>query len=73
MTPLKFISVERASHADARIRDAQYWATKTIAERVIAGWKLAEDDYSLRGASEQEKQPNPRPTITFRRVPRRRR
>lgn len=36
--PLRHTSPEEAQ------REAEYWATKTVAERVIAGWELADKE-----------------------------
>ncbi len=64
--PIVFKSVERVSHDEDRIRDAQYWAKRSIAERVIAGWALAENNLLSRDQDEPEK----RTAITLRRIPR---
>jgi hypothetical protein len=64
--PIVFKSVERVSHDESRIRDAQYWAKRSIAERVIAGWALAENNLLPRDEDEPEK----RTGITLRRIPR---
>ena len=41
----------RHSSPEESQRDAEYWATRTVAERVIAGWELADSEdakYKLR-------------------------
>ena len=62
--PIRFTSIERVTHAEDRLREARYWAARSIAERVIAGWELAEDNFRLQGDDEPEK----RTGITLRRV-----
>jgi acylphosphatase len=37
-------AIERVSHADDRVREARFWDSKSTAERVIAGWDLADSD-----------------------------
>jgi hypothetical protein len=59
-----FTGIERVTHEEDRLREAQYWAKRTIAERVIAGWALADDNLMPRGEDEPQK----RTAITFRRV-----
>jgi hypothetical protein len=65
--PLRCISFERVTFAEDRLLQAQYWAKKTIAERVIAGWDLADDNLMQRGSTDE---PEKRAAITFRRVER---
>jgi hypothetical protein len=64
--PIAFTSIERVTHDDDRLREARYWAERTMAERVIAGWALAEDDLIPRDDHEPEK----RTGFTLRRVAR---
>ena len=64
---LKVLSFERVTFAEDRLREAQFWATKSIAERVIAGWELADDDLIRR---KHEHEPEKRTAVTFRRVKR---
>ncbi len=63
---IAFKGMERVTHDESRIREAQYWAERGIAERVIAGWALAENNLLLRDQNEPEK----RTGITLRRIPR---
>ena len=63
-------SVSRVTFKQDRLDEAQYWASRTIAERVKAGWDLAEDNLFQR---KQEHEPEKRTTITFRSVERARR
>jgi hypothetical protein len=64
---LRVISFERVTFAEDRLREAQFWATKTIAERVIAGWELADDELIQR---RREDEPEKRAIVTFCRVER---
>jgi hypothetical protein len=64
--PITFTSIERVSFAEDRVREARYWAERSMAERVVAGWALADGDLTLRESDEQEK----RTGITLRRVAR---
>ena len=41
---IQFTKVERVTFAEDHANEARYWAGKTIEERVIAAWNLAEDD-----------------------------
>jgi hypothetical protein len=41
---IQFTKVERVTFAEDRANAARYWVEKTIEERVIAAWNLAEDD-----------------------------
>ena len=63
-------SVSRVTFEQDRLEEATYWASKSIAERVKAGWDLAEDNLFQR---KQEHEPERRTTITFRSVERGRR
>ena len=63
-------SVSRVSFEQDQLEEATYWASKSIAERVEAGWDLAEDTLFHR---KQEHEPEKRTTITFRSVERGRR
>lgn len=42
--PIQFTKVERVSFQSDLRNEADYWAVRSIEERVIAGWQLAEDD-----------------------------
>ena len=46
--PIRFTEVRRVTHEEGRERDRVFWAGKSIAERVIAGWALAEGDVLTR-------------------------
>ena len=63
---IRFMGIARVTHWEDRLREAEFWATKTMAERVIAGWELAEDDLRRGGGDEPEKGTG----ITVRRVSR---
>ncbi len=60
-----FTTIHRVTHDEDRLREARFWATRTIAERVAAGWTLAENNLTRGDDHEPEK----RTTITLRRVP----
>jgi len=62
-----FKSVQKVTFAEDRLREARYWATRSIAERLIAGWELADQPPLLQGPHEQQK----RTGIVVRRVLRR--
>lgn len=63
--PIQCLSFKRVTFEQSRQEEAEYWATKTVAERVIAGWKLADERLvDLTGH-----EPAKRTTITFQRVP----
>jgi hypothetical protein len=64
---IHFTGIQRVTHAEDRQREAEYWATRTMAERVIAGWELAGNDLIQRDHHEQAD----RPAFTLRRIPRR--
>jgi hypothetical protein len=64
--PINFLSVERVRFDEDRLKEAQFWAPRSIAERVIAGWELADENFRLRETDE----PTGRAVITLRRVPR---
>jgi hypothetical protein len=63
---IKFLSVERVRFDEDRQKEADFWGSKSIAERVIAGWELADDDFRLRETNE----PTGRTAFTFRRISR---
>ena len=67
--PIKFTGIHRVTHDEDRKLEAEFWASKTIAERVIAGWALAQGD--LRRQEEDE--PENRTGWTLRRIARGRR
>lgn len=50
--PIRFTSVDRVRYDEDRLREARFWATRTMAERVIAGWELAEDEL-IRGVKDE--------------------
>jgi len=64
--PIRFTAIQRVTHDEDRIREAHFWAGRSIAERVIAGWALAENNLIRRDDHEPEK----RTGITLRRVAR---
>ena len=64
---VRILGVRRVTHAEDLQREAAYWASKTLAERVIAGWALAEDDLLARESDESKE----RTTWILRRVVRR--
>ncbi len=41
--PITFLSCTRVTYEQSRQQEAEYWAAKTMAERVIAGWELADE------------------------------
>ena len=61
---IQFTKVERVSFEDDLRKEAEFWAKRSMAERVLAGWQLAEDDL-LRKASDD---PQGRTTFSVRRV-----
>ena len=61
---IRFTAIERVTHDEDRVREARFWASRSIAERVIAGWELAENNLLGRDDDEPEK----RTGITLRRV-----
>lgn len=63
---IKFLSVERVRFDEDRLKEARFWASRSIAERVIAGWELADENFRLR----EDDEPTERAAITLRRVPR---
>ena len=62
---MQVLSFETVTFAEAELRERELWASKTIAERVKAGWDLAENNLLQRqvehGCEESA-------AITFRRV-----
>jgi hypothetical protein len=62
--PIAFTSIERVTHDEDRKREALYWAQRSIAERVIAGWELRDNNPITR----EEHEPKERTGITLRRV-----
>ena len=60
-------SITRVTFEQDCVEEARFWASKTLAERVEAGWDLAEDNLFHR---KQEHEPEKRTTITFRGVER---
>ena len=63
---IRFTGIRRVTHEEERKVEAEYWASRSIAERVIAGWVLAEDDLLTGEHDEPEK----RTAWTLLRVPR---
>ena len=61
-----FTGIERVTHDQNRLREARYWSARSVAERVIAGWALRDNDLVTRDDHEPEK----RTGITLRRVAR---
>lgn len=64
---INFTCVDRVTRNDDRLREARFWAARSMAERVIAGWALAEDNLIRPEEDESQK----RAGITLRRIPRR--
>ena len=52
---VQFTGARRVKHEESRRLEARCRAGKTMAERVIAGWGLAEDDLLKRDNDEPEK------------------
>jgi hypothetical protein len=44
------IEIHRVTHEKSRLAELGYWSNRTMEERVIAGWQLAEDRYNLPGS-----------------------
>lgn len=42
--PIEVLSFEKVTFAEDERREVEFWASKTIAERVKAGWNLAENN-----------------------------
>ena len=42
--PITFTGIQRVTHDQDRLREAEFWASRSMAERVIAGWALAENN-----------------------------
>lgn len=61
---INFIAVDRVAWDEDRLREARFWASRSIAERVIAGWALAENNLIQSDEHESEK----RAGFTLRRV-----
>ena len=72
--PIKFTSVERVTREEGLLREAEYWASRTMAERVKAGWDLAENNLLPQGNQNHQDhhEPEKRTTFTLVRVPRHR-
>jgi len=66
---INFTAVDRVTWNEDRLREARFWAMRPMAERVIAGWALADNNLIEPGEDEPEK----RAGITLRRVPKGRR
>jgi hypothetical protein len=63
--PIEWLGIERVTHEEDRLREARYWASKTIQERLSAGWALADHILFPEKSGGSEK----RTGITLRRVP----
>ena len=63
---IRFTGIRRVTHEEERRLEAEYWASRSMAERVIAGWALAEDNL----LSGEQDEPEKRAGWTLRRVPR---
>lgn len=50
---MQVFSLKTVSFAEAERLEAEYWASKTIAERVKAGWQLRENDL-LQGGEQRD-------------------
>ena len=59
------LSFERVTFEEERQQEADFWANKSVAERVKAGWDLAEYDLFQRRRNDEQAE---RAAITFRRV-----
>lgn len=57
-------AVHRMTHEESRLFEIEYYRHKSLEERVIAGWALAETDYDIR-RNHAETTP---PAITLQRV-----
>lgn len=62
---INFTAVDRVTRDEDRLREARFWASRSIEERVIAGWALADDDL----IQPEEHEPEKRAGITLRRIP----
>jgi len=61
---IRFTGIERVRHEEDHIREARYWESRSMAERVIAGWALADNNLLRGGGNEPQK----RTGVTLRRV-----
>ncbi len=52
---IRFTAIARVTHEEDRVREARFWASRSIAERVIAGWELADNNLIRREDHEPEK------------------
>lgn len=41
---MEVLSFEKVTFAEDELRETEFWASKSIAERVKAGWDLAENN-----------------------------
>jgi hypothetical protein len=64
--PINFKGIERISHDQDKLREARFWSPRSIAERVIAGWALRDNNLMAREDHEPEKRTAP----TLRRIAR---
>ena len=62
--PIQFTKVERVGFEQDMRNEAAFWSKRSMAERVIAGWKLAEDDLLRKVPDDSQG----RATISVRRV-----
>ena len=62
--PIRFMTVNRVTWNEDRLREACLWATRSIADRVIAGWELAEENLT----QPEDHEPEKRAGITLRRI-----
>ena len=63
--PMKFLSIHRVTFEQSRQLEADYWAKKTMEERILASYERA--DEKLVDLAEHE--PQKRTGISFFRVP----
>ena len=63
---VRFTGIARVSHKQDRLLEAQHWGSRSMAERVIAGWALADSNVLRGGGDESQK----RTGVTLRRVTR---
>lgn len=57
-------AIHRVTHGEDHAREARFWACRTIAERVIAGWALADNSLVRR----ENHEPETRSSFTLSRV-----
>jgi len=65
--PITFTGARKLTREQARLEEALYWSTKTIAERIAAARELTTHLYRMRGIDVDREHTG----FTVRRVPRR--